>query len=641
MQKQFIYFVIALIALAAVIFFQDRIQKLFSRAAPIPANIVVDTQKITGPIVQNWSAFAQGGEEPPPMLSSVVTKMKVLSPKYIRIDHIYDSYSVVQKNSNGFTYDFSRLDKTVDDIIATGASPFFSLSYMPPSFTSSGSVIDAPNNWNDWKNLVKATIERYSGKNNRNLTDIYYEVWNEPELPQFGSWKLSGYKDYRLLYYNAAVAADEAKNVNRFFLGGPGVGSYYPEWITDLVKYISQNNLRFDFYSWHRYTKKPDEYIKDSNNIKKLISDFPPYAKIPIILSEWNIESENKEINNTNTAAAFTVTTAINFGQNIDLGFAFEVKDGPPPGGGKWGLITHEKGQPPLSTKPRYKAFAALSQLKGNRLSLTGEGTYISALSSKSDNAIFVIISNYDIADKNTENVPITFTGLTPSSYKLKYSYILDNNSGTYELVSTRGSITKTFTMLPNTILLLKLTPFVPLANYITGSSNKTDDKALLLKSTSNPLVLSSPAFRLLPTGNISFDIKSLWDKDDNRSFFIFEAPYSTASGIINRLFLLKQKTYNDSLLVFGVGKETPEITVSSSIKNWSKDEWHHLEMGWSPSDLYLGLDRNSPEKMEVPLDIRNSQMLKFYSIEAAIDNLEVNIDNQYTITRVFDDGEE
>lgn len=457
MKKKLLFFIIALATLPLVVYITQQVQKLLSRAAYKPANIVIDTQKTIGPLEKSWVSFSQGGEEPPHMLTNTVVMMRKLFPKYIRLDHIYDSYDVVKKTENKFIYDFSQLDKTVDDILAMGALPFFCLSYMPPSFTSSGKVIEMPTDWNYWKDLVKATVEHYSGKTGKNLTNVYYEVWNEPELPQFGAWKISAEKDYRLLYSYAANGAREAQNVNNFYIGGPSVGSYYPEWINGLLSYISQNNLRFDFYSWHRYTKNPDEYVYDAQNTRKLLSAYPTYATVPLILTEWGIESENTAINNSNTSAAYTVSAILQFHKNINLAFTFEVKDGPPPSGGKWGIITHEKDSEPLTAKPRYKAFASLNNLNGNELALTGEGTFVRALAVKTNDSIKVIITNYDFSGEKIENVPVTFTGLASASYKLRYSYPLDQTNGEYGISPNNGTISKSFIIPANTILFLEL----------------------------------------------------------------------------------------------------------------------------------------------------------------------------------------
>jgi len=635
-KKQLLYLIISVLTLPLVLLAKDQIALLLTRAAAKPANIIVDTKNIVRPLSNSWSSFAQGGEEPPPMLSSVVPQLKTLSPNYIRLDHIYDSYSVVQRGENGFVYDFSRLDQTVDDIIASGALPFFSLSYMPAVFSSSGSLIDIPSDWNFWKNLVKATIEHYSGMQNRNLVNVYYEVWNEPELPQFGAWKLSGEKDYRLLYFHAVNGANEVQNANNFYIGGPSVGSYYPVWVNDFLSYVVANNLRLDFYSWHRYTKNPNIYIDDFTKIRRNLSSFPAYANIPLILSEWGVESNNTPINSSNIAASFSIAAISKFHHDLNHAFAFEIKDGPPPNGGLWGIITHDNSSPPLSPKPRFKAFLALNRLTGNQLALSGEGTYVSGLAAQTGENITLILSNYDISSRNTESVPITFTGLAPSSYYLKYTYVLEDSSGRFELVTTNGVLNKTFVVPANSILLIELTPSAPLANFIPGISSNANDQSLVLKNADTPLIFISPEFYLSSSGSISFDLKPLWEPDNPGTFLILEAPYSTSSGTINKLFFVKQKTDKGNHLLFQVTKETENFTTLSSIDSWQKDSWHHIVLGWDPTGIFLSIDNEPEKRTEAALEISNGKILTFYPINAALDNLKITAGGQQIVERGF-----
>ncbi len=636
MKKKIFFLAIVIFCLVILSFSINQTQQLLSKASPRKANIAINIQDIIGDITKEWSGFAQGGEEPPPMLKVAIPKIKELSPSYIRLDHIYDSYDILLKEADTFVYDFSRLDDTVDDILATGALPFFCLSYMPSVFTDSGSVIDPPKKWSDWQNLVKATIEHYSGKKTRNLSNVYYEVWNEPELPQFGSWKLNSSKDYRLLYYYAVLGSNQVINANPYFLGGPAIGSYYPDWIKNFISYLSQNNLRLDFFSLHRYTKKPYEYVTDSQNIRQILSAYPIYANIPIIYSEWGIESENTTLNNTNIAAAFSINAISKFYQKINLSFVFEIKDGPPPNGGKWGLLTHEKNSPSLSPKPRFLAFYTLSKLKGERLKISGEGTFISGIAAKSNQEIKILLSNYDIANKNIEDVPISIYGLKPASYDLNYYYILENNSGKYEIVTTDGSISKNFIMTPNSILLLELTPLAPIATFIPGKSGQPQDQALVLKNTVNPLIFTYPEFHLLPSGSISFDIKPFWGKEDNKSYIIFEIPYSTQNGIINKLFLAKQFSQGKSSLVFGLKETTEESVIYAPIDDWQNNIWHHLKLKWSPNLISLFIDNQTENTLEINKDIRNGKIMTFYPIDAAIDNLKIIIGENQLITRSF-----
>src|SRR3972149_1571123 len=49
-----------------------------------------------------------------------------------------------------------------------------------------------------WQNLAQKTVEHVSGKAGLNLSNVYYEVWNEPDL--FGGYKVYGGKNYLDLY---------------------------------------------------------------------------------------------------------------------------------------------------------------------------------------------------------------------------------------------------------------------------------------------------------------------------------------------------------------------------------------------------------------------------------------------------------
>lgn len=637
MRKNIGFIFVAIATLPLIIAASYQVENFITKASPQAANITIDTKSSIGPVPYAWSAFAQGGEEPPPMLSTVKDKLKAISPRYIRIDHIYDFYAVVQKTNGGYAYDFSTLDKTVDDIIATGALPFFNLSYMPPVLTSSGSRIDPPTNWNDWKNLVKATIEHYSGKSSRNLSNVYYEVWNEPELPQFGSWRLGGNKDYRLMYYYASSAAQDASNTNIFYFGGPSVGSFYSSWVTDFLSYVIQNNLRLDFYSWHRYTRNSSLYLSDTQNIRKNLSAFPKYANLPLILSEWGIDSENTPINNTNISAAYTVSSVSKFINDIQYAFVFEIKDGPPPRGGKWGLFTHEKDANPVSAKPRFTSYTSLSKLSGNLLSVSGIGTYVTALASASPTGYTVILSNYDVAGQNTENVPISFTGIAPASYNLKYTYPLENVTGSFELITTSGTLSKSFTMSANTILLLELTPLAKIATFLPGASGTAGDQALVLKNSNTPLIFSAPEFTLQQSGSIDFDTKPLWNSTDDRTFFIFEIPYRTRSGSIQKLSLSKQLTAQGDSLTFEIRDERTNLgSATAPISSWQNNEWHHVAVHWDQTSLSLSVDNQPVQNTVIAPDIDTGSILTFYPIDAAIDELKIGGGTQI-VERKFD----
>ncbi|MBI3620466.1 hypothetical protein HY214_05000 [Candidatus Roizmanbacteria bacterium] len=433
--------------------------RYMARASPIKAKLVIDPKRTLGPFPDRWKALAQGGEEQGVrMLADVVPQVAQLFPRYIRLDHIYDYYQVVARDPSGkITTDFSKLDETVCDIYHTGAKPFLSLSYMPEELSGDNTLVSPAKNWNDWSEVVQKTIEHYSGRSNRLCgqidgvwkTDIYYEVWNEPDW--FGKWRIGGAKDYRTLYYYAAVAAAQAKDVYPFLLGGPVTTSLYKNWITQFLDYVAAKSLRLDFLSWHHYSKDPEAYVTDITNLNSWLAtpDYQRFSLLPKVISEWGFDSEPNDIAHTEVGAAHMVASIRNFiNLNVESAFLFEIKDGTTP---RWGILSHEGEK-----RPRYFALELLNKLRGQQLSIEGEGSFVRALGAADGPNITLIVVNYDEAGRNTENVPITVTNISDGPYTVSRTYLGKPIAG--ETVNaTGGTLTYSLIMPANTVALLEI----------------------------------------------------------------------------------------------------------------------------------------------------------------------------------------
>jgi len=471
-KKQLFVFVLLLVFLPISLLVFRLGVKLWPQAAPILANIEIDANGVLGSMPESWRALAQGGEdEGRSHLSTTKQLISSLDPRHIRIDHIYDAYDLVAKDENGaITYNWVFLDKTVDDILAMGALPFFALSYMPPSMARDGNPINEPIFWHEWEGLVQATIEHYSGKNGKNLSGVYYEVWNEPDL--FGDWHMGcsrlkigcqPAKNYRNLYYHSAVGAAKASNVNSFKIGGPATTGLYTAWIGSLLQFCQQENLRIDFLSWHRYTQSPQVFEKDMRTIEAYLGKYPQFATLEKLITEWGSDSENSSLHDGTYDAAHTIAIVRRFLTRLDWGFSFEIKDGKSPENkafwGRWGLLTHEDfGTRP---KPRYYAFDWLNRLKGQRLSVAGEGSHISAIASKDGNKVFVLMVNFDPRGQHYENVPVTITNLNPGSkYRLETTRFSGTSLQVEEIsASSTGSIGRMIPMPTQSIIFLTFLP--------------------------------------------------------------------------------------------------------------------------------------------------------------------------------------
>lgn len=445
-----------LVFLPLFLFFMGKKNNIFTEAFGKKAEIEVDVNTTSGILVQPWRALAQGGEEKENMFSAVSSEISDLKPAYIRIDHIYDFYDLVQKNDGVLSYNFQKLDQIVDEILKTGAKPFLALSYMPTPL-SSGDIVSAPADWLDWKNLVQRTIEHYSGLQERNINGVYYEVWNEPDL--FGQWKTRGEKNYLDLYYWSALAAQEAKNVNQFKLGGPATTGFYENWFEGLLKLSNEKNLKLDFVSWHSYHLDPKEYKEETEKISSILKKFGQIQKEKII-SEWGSDSENNSYHDGNFDAAHQVAVFREILGWATWAFSFEIKDGPSPSGqklwGRWGLLTHESVG--VTKKPHYWSQFFLSKLDGYRLYLTGEGTWVKAIAAKKDQKISLLLTNFDVNNRHDESFPVTFKNMVNSRYRVEKNWI-DRSQETNEIEVTDGRYQETIYLEPNQILLIEILP--------------------------------------------------------------------------------------------------------------------------------------------------------------------------------------
>ncbi len=424
---------------------------LMSRAAGIQANIVVDTKATLEPLTTDWfHTFAQGGEEQTDMLAPVAGQVRALSPKRIRIDHIYDSYNVVGRSGANLTFDFSRLDKVLDTISSVGAKPVIALSYMPGVIARDGSIINPPNDWNEWATVVQKTIEHISGS--RGTSDVYYEVWNEPDIAQFGGWSLTGDKNYLTLYHYASVGANNAGGVTRFYLGGPATTGLYKNWVLSLIT----SGNRVNFLSWHTYQYNQHKFDDDQRNIISWLLPYPNFTLIPKLITEFGFTGDKSSLYGSTFAAAHTAAVVRQLiAENPTFLFSFELKDGPKDESSGWGLITHEsKGN---AAKPRYYVFNFLDTMAGNRLSLKGEGTWVTGFASANKGAIRVMLVNYDSSGAHVENTPVTFDNLDPGNYTYREHFLFGRDI-TLTQVVTGNSFQKQIYMPAQSVAILEIT---------------------------------------------------------------------------------------------------------------------------------------------------------------------------------------
>lgn len=454
--QSWIFFGLLLVGLVLLVTGIGKTTSWFGYAAGTHANLVISASPTVAPMRRVWEGVAQGyeGEN---MFAGIEDKGRDLNLKVVRIDHVFDGYNLVKGERGNWYLDFSQLDESVRSILAMGAVPAFSLSYMPPQFNSSSDIIGAPENWNDWERLVSEFVTHYSSFDGLALSNVYYEVWNEPDL--FGSWHYAGNKNYLMLYRHTAKAIAAVENLQPLYLGGPSTTEMYPNWLEALVSMIKAEGLRLDFLSWHLYNSDVDRYKEDIAKVRKILKD-NGREDLQLIISEWGPTSEVDRRYDGVTAAAHGVAVVRELMDEVTWLWPFELKDGEHPDGkhywGRWGMLTHDSSG--ATPKARYRAWQLLNRLGEDRLLVLGEGTWVRAIASKSGDDLRTVLVNYDVYERHVETVPVTFENLQNGEYRWQM-YFLNGDVSTGSASVTNNRWETSVYMKPQSVMLLELFP--------------------------------------------------------------------------------------------------------------------------------------------------------------------------------------
>lgn len=583
-----------------------------------------------------WSNFAQGGEEQGLMLNPAAVEIRKLQPEYIRIDHLFDFGSLEKKDAKGGSFlDFSSIDSRVDEIINLGAKPFLSLSYFP-SFISP-QITTMPPSLDSWKKITGLTIQKYSGKNYKNLSRVYYEVWNEPDL--FGTMTP---EQYFQLYKSTVEAGNKCSNCNQFKIGGPAITTLKKDWMNSFLKLVKQNNLRMDFVSFHSYQIDPEKTLWEVNELKKL-TFFPVSSEV--IISEWGSIPEMSLSHDSFSDASHTIKAILILkNSNLNKLFAFELKDGPDPEGrqywGRWGLLTHENFG--LSPKPRYYSFLYLDRLLDYEITpIVGEPE-ISTIGSSDGKTNYSFVLANNSGQENIFPLKLTLNQLPPGKYVSNfyiYDKTLDPQIPQGEEITLQSGGVFNLDLASHAICLFELSRITASLAKAEGESQQPYDMSARVDSSGLPLIYPLNRADNFRSGKISFSFKQLRESGENRKYYLFEngdGKNSFSAWIEKSSFLqylhLKIPNSNEEL--------------KTTISNIDDGGWHHFSFYFDKDKKIYGLKYDSEQSvgsLNNDFNLGNlifigSNLLKNNFSEGLIDNLEISLNNNVYYSENFNE---
>ena len=317
-----------------------RLLLLLALAAPAAqSQIQVNLATPVGPYkpIYSWFGYDESNYTTMKYGKELLKELHDLSPVpvNIRAHHLLTSGNGIAElkwsSSNVFTldaqgkpvYDFTITDQTFDAFRAAGVRPMVELGFMPkdlaatvpgvdqyqihyPGNVLGGAANNPPRDYALWAELVRRytehLVQRY-GK--EEVSTWYFEVWNEPDITYWHGTPAEYFKlyDYSVDAVRAALPGA--------IVGGPAstgpAGEKASKFLTDFLTHCQNDKsaadgkaIPLDFISFHPkgHPTVIDGHVRMSLAAElkatgegfRIVSSFPKYKALPIILSEADPE---------------------------------------------------------------------------------------------------------------------------------------------------------------------------------------------------------------------------------------------------------------------------------------------------------------------------------------------------------------
>ncbi len=318
---------------------------------------------------------------------------------------------------------FFNADQIMDFLVGIGMRPFVELSMMPEALASGSETVfhyrgnvTPPEDPATWGGLVERLlthwVERYGADEVRQW---FFEVWNEPNQPQFWTGTQA---DYFELYRVTAQAVTRADSELR--VGGPATSKN--EWVADLVAFCETEGLPLDFVSTHHYPTDAFGAADDDTRAQlaastrgtmrtQALDAAREAGDRPLYYTEWNASSNPFYAPHDRPYAAAFVTKSFLDVAGVVEGYSFwtftdlfeEVYFDSRPFAGKFGLLTIHG-----VAKPTYRAMELLHRAGTERLLVDGMHPTVDRWVTRHDDGrVVVLLTNHALPDHDIETASV------------------------------------------------------------------------------------------------------------------------------------------------------------------------------------------------------------------------------------------
>jgi xylan 1,4-beta-xylosidase len=334
---------------------------------------------------------AQGGDLDPAAgsLPALVTPMETSPDARKEADSNVIFPNLAADPSLPGKYNFGPTDKLIEAIHATGAEVLFRLGRRGMT------TAEPPADLDKYAEIIRHVVLHYNkGWANGFSYDIkYWEVWNEPDLGRI--WWTGTPEQYYRLYEVASKAVKAADP--KALIGGPTIAlvNQPTPYREGFLAYVRDHHLPLDFFSWHYYSvdaNDPYDFVRIGRGMREILNRYG-FQGTPSFLDEWNYDFRDVGKAGPMNLASFALSSLIYMQDGaIDQALIYRAD-------GEFGT----KGSAPTKLGQGLIAIGRMARTP-MRLQVSGGDTYgfaVQAGRSPNGDTIQVLISNYEIAQKN------------------------------------------------------------------------------------------------------------------------------------------------------------------------------------------------------------------------------------------------
>ena len=395
-----------------------------------PVVITVDAAAARGPMEIWRHGLGQGGLSSEPMFDAEA--IRPLRPKLIRLFvqeyfHVYPSRGV---------YDWTVLDRSVDNILRAGAMPLMSICIKPSALYP---VIDQdkvdPSSYEEWDELIYQMVRHYNTVKKCGIR--YWEVFNEPDIGEDGGcpgrFTTEAYNRYYEHTARAILRADPTARV-----GGPALASYRSPLLEGLLKHCSRNQVPLHFVSWHVYSSDPQSLRNSVVQVKRLLAGYPS-LQCETILDEWNMSLQRPRQDPAYQPAYALETIHQMREAGLDYSCYYHIRDyhvfepqfakfmsrhGSLNMANWWNLTPQFDGLFDFQNvmRPAFFMFKLLSRLAGDRLETVGGDSHVKALAAydSEQDTLNTLVWNFGLESPPATRVQLAFRNLKGARYAVR-----------------------------------------------------------------------------------------------------------------------------------------------------------------------------------------------------------------------------